>query len=347
MSSLRIIGLIIGIFGLVLTLRVYRGRRWRRLNFVLSGIFSLSIIAICLNPDLLNRAAGMLALQQEERGRILTLLIFSSIGLWFLLIYHRTKLDGYKHQFDLLVRYLGHEKAKPLIDANTSNIEIIVVMPAYNEAENLKNLLEEMPLEIQDKKVGVVVVDDGSTDETVKIVEQAGYLAVRSGIRRGSGAALRLGYDIAKDLGAKIAITMDADGQHNPKEIQRLVEPILQDKCDFVIGSRILGSWEKDNKLRFIGLHFFNLIINILLKTKITDCSSGFRAFKVDLLNSVILKEDQFHTSELIIDAVKKGIRIAEVPITISKRSHGQSKKGKNWKYGLNFAKTILKTWWR
>lgn len=94
-------------------------------------------------------------------------------------------------------------------------------------------------------------------------------------------------------------------------------------------------------------MHFFNLIINILLKTKITDCSSGFRAFKIDLLNSVILKEDQFHTSELIIDAVKKGIRIAEVPITISKRSRGRSKKGRDWSYGVNFAKTILKAWWR
>ncbi len=347
MSNLRIIGLIIGILGLVLTFRIYRGPRWRRLNFVLSGFFSLSLIAISVNPNLVNRATGMLALQQEERGRILTLLILSSMGLWFLLIHHRTKLDKYGRQFDLLVRHLGREKAEPLIGADTSKAEIMVVMPAYNEAENLKSLLKQMPSEIQDKKVGVIVVDDGSTDETVKIVEQAGYLAVRNSIRRGGGAALRLGYDLAKDIGAKIAVTMDADGQHDPKQIHRLIEPILQDKSDFVIGSRILGRWEKDNKLRSIGLYFFNLIINTLTKTKITDCSSGFRAFKVDVLDSVILKEDQFHTSELIIDAAKKRVRIAEVPITIRSRKHGRSKKGKDWKYGLSFAKTILKTWWR
>ena len=347
MSNLRIIGLIVGIFGLVLTFRVYRGTRWKRLNFVLSGIFSLALIAITINPNLVNRIAAMFALQQEERGRVLTLLILSNIGLWFLLIYHRAKLDIQRHQFDMLVRYLGCERARPLIDANIGESEIMVVMPAYNEAKNLGELLKKMPSEIDGRKLGVLVVDDGSTDETTKVVQNAGYLVLRNGVRRGGGAALRLGYDVAKELGAKIVVTMDADGQHDPGEIRRLVEPLLLDKCDFAIGSRVLGEWKKVNKLRSFGLYFFNLIINILLKTKITDCSSGFRAFKIDVLDSVILKEDQFHTSELIIDAVKKGVRVDEVPITISRRLYGRSKKGKDLKYGLNFAKTILKTWWR
>ena len=347
MSGLRILGLVVGLVGLVSTFRVYRGPKWKRFNFVVSAIFSLFIVCISLNPNLLNSLAGIFALEKQERGRILLLLILSSFALWFLFIHYKTTLDRYRHQFDLLVRYLGREKAKPLVENNRFDCQIAVIMPAYNEQENLAEVLKAMPSEIDGMKVGVLVVDDGSSDETAKLVQQEGFLVVKNGVRRGGGAALRLGYDIAKDLGAEIAVTMDADGQHNPQQIERLVTPIIEDNYDFVIGSRALGHWEKDNKFRAMGLHFFNLIINLLLKTKITDCSSGFRAFKVKLLDSVILKEDQFHTSELIIDAVKKGIRIGEVPITITSRKHGQSKKGKDFSYGLNFAKTILKSWWR
>jgi hypothetical protein len=347
MSNLRIIGLIIGIVGLFLTFRIYRGPKWRRLNFVLFGIFSLSLIAVSINPNLVNIVAGMLALRQEHRGRILTLLIYSNLLLWFLLLYFKTKLDDYRHQFDLFVRNLGYEEVKPVLEKEIKGKEIIVIIPAHNEAKNLRELLKNVPDRIGNKKIGVVVVDDGSIDETTQVAKEAGYLVVRNKIRRGGGAALRLGYDVIKDIKPEIVVTMDADGQHNPQEIERLVNPILQDRYDFVIGSRILGEWEKDNRFRFVGLHIFNFIINLLLRTKVTDCSSGFRAFKVDLLKSVTLKEDQFHTSELIIDAAKKGIRIGEVPITILKRKHGRSKKGRDWKYGLNFAKTILKTWWR
>jgi hypothetical protein len=84
-----------------------------------------------------------------------------------------------------------------------------------------------------------------------------------------------------------------------------------------------------------------------LLGKKITDPSNGFRAFTMDCLEGISLYEDQYHTSELIINAVRKGKRIGEVPVDIRRRKFGKSKKGKDWLYGLNFAKTIIKTWWR
>ena len=347
MSNLRIIGLFVGLIGLLATIRVYRGPRWKRLNFILFGFFSIAIIAVSLNPDIVNIAAGMLAIRDVQMGRIITLIIFSNILLWFAVLYYKNKLDRQSHQFDMLIRHLGREKVKPMIGSAFYDCGIIIVIPAYNEAENLKVLLNDIPKEIQGNKINVVVVDDGSTDKTVEVVTEAGCFVLSNGVRRGGGAALRLGYDIAKDTTAQIIVTMDADCQHNPTDISNIVEPLLEDKCDFVIGSRILGHWEKDNRFRFMGLYFFNLVLNLLLKERITDCSSGFRAFKVKLLDSIVLKEDQFHTSELIIDAAKKGARIKEVPITISCRNYGQSKKGNDWKYGLNFARTIIKTWWR
>lgn len=347
MSNLRIIGLIIGIFGLVLTFRIYRGQRWRRLNFVLSGIFSLFIIAICLSPDLLNRAAGMLALQQEERGRILTLLIFSSIGLWFLLIHYRTKLDEHRHQFDLLIRNFGHEEVKHILEQETKDKQIVVILPAYNEEKNLGELLKNMPEEIDGMKIGALLVDDGSSDDTYNVAKQMGALVVRNRINRGQGAASRLGYDVLVKHNVPFGVTMDSDGQHQHEDVERLIRPILEDKYDLVIGSRILGKKGKSAFLRSFGVMFFTKIINALTGMKLTDCSSGFKAFNISRMKKLELREDQFQSAEVIIEAAKKGLRIGEVPITITKRKHGRSKKGKDWSYGLNFAKTILKAWWR
>ncbi|MGB5748817.1 MAG: glycosyltransferase family 2 protein, partial [Desulfobacterales bacterium] len=161
------------------------------------------------------------------------------------------------------------------------------------------------------------------------------------------GAALRLGYDILRSSGANICITMDADGQHRPEEIEKLVSPIISDEYDVVIGSRVLGTREKDSTVRAAGVHIFGVIISSLLGKRISDPSSGFRAFRMEPLKNIELREDQYHTSELIIEAVKKGLRVKEVPITILKRKYGKSKKGENLKYGFYFAKTIVKAWWR
>jgi glycosyltransferase involved in cell wall biosynthesis len=195
--------------------------------------------------------------------------------------------------------------------------------------------------------VGVLVVDDGSEDETRQVVNDHNQFIVSNPINRGGGAALRLGYDILKNSDAAICVTMDADGQHRPEDIEALVSPIIKNEYDVVIGSRVLGSREKDDPLRIAGVHFFSAIVSSLLGKRITDPSSGFRAFKMDKIKGIDLYEDQYHTSELIIDAIKKGLRVKEVPITILKRKFGKSKKGKDLVYGLNFARIIIKTWWR
>jgi glycosyltransferase involved in cell wall biosynthesis len=174
-----------------------------------------------------------------------------------------------------------------------------------------------------------------------------GCLVARNIINRGQGAVLRLGYDILLHHDADICVTMDADNQHRPEDIPALLKPLLANEADMVIGSRKLGSNMSKSVFRQSGLAIFNQVISRLLKTRITDCSSGFRAFKIDVIRRLHLTEAQYQSTELIIETVKKGFRITEVPVTIVDRVHGQSKKGGNLKYGLNFAKVILKTWWR
>lgn len=346
-SNLRIFGILVGSISFILGFFMIRGHRWNRFNFVLVIIFSMSLIAVSINPNIVNILRRMLNLEQTERGRIMALLIYSNIILWLFIFYLKNALDTQKLQFDKLVRSIGAEKHLDLHRRIFNEVEIAIVLPAYNEANNLRELLPKIPRKIAGRHVGILVVDDGSEDDTFDVAFKAGVPVVKNVIKRGGGAALRLGYDILAKEGVKICVTMDADCQHKPEDIEKLVNPIIENRYDFVIGSRILGGWERDSKLKNIGLWLFGLAINKLLGTQITDPSSGFRAFNMNCLKKISLYEDQYHTSELIITAVKEKLRIGEVPITILKRKYGKSKKGRTWKYGLNFAKVIIKTWWR
>jgi len=347
MSNLRLVGMIIGIVLFLLSFRIFRGQKWNRANFFLFAASGLFLFALSLNPALINILRRMLALDNAESGRLLALLILSVVILWFAVILMRTSFLKHKYQFDRFVRAVGISSYIEKIRTDLAGCDVAVIIPAYNEADNLKEVLPRIPAEVGGLRLGVVVVDDGSEDGTYECALAEGAFAVRSPINRGGGAALRLGYDTLHKADIDICITMDADGQHNPEEIPALLAPLLEDKCDIVIGSRIIGSREKDSLFRLAGVYVFSFVINRLTGLKITDPSSGFRAFKMDVVRRIPLDEDQFHTSELIINAAKGGFRICEAPITILKRKYGESKKGRNWLYGLNFGKIVIRSWWR
>jgi hypothetical protein len=346
LSSIRILGLGLGVIGLLFTFLYYRGIKWKRNNFILLFLFNAALITVSISPDILNVLRDMLAMKSSERGRILSLLILSVIFLVLALVYLKSKLDYQVYQFDNLVRALGKEGALLKVDKEQVK-RVMIVIPAYNERENLEMLLPKLPGNIGGMEVGALIVDDGSSDDTPRLTCPPSCIMVRSVIRHGGGAALKLGYDILLHHEVELCITMDADNQHKPEDIPKLLDPIIDGEADIVVGSRVLGKSLDKNKVRNSGLRLFNFIISRLLKQKISDCSSGFRAFKTTVLKGIHLKETQYHTSELIIEAVKKGYRLTEVPITIHERKYGQTKKGSTLKYALNFIRVILKTWWR
>jgi glycosyltransferase involved in cell wall biosynthesis len=156
-----------------------------------------------------------------------------------------------------------------------------------------------------------------------------------------------VGYDIALRLGAQVVVTLDADGQHLPEEISVVIAPIVAGKADYVNGSRLLGSFERESLIRHLGVHVFSRIITTLTGQRITDPSSGYRAARADLLEKVVLKQDQFWTSEILIEALRHHARVIEVPVTFLARAGGESKKPKSLRYGWNFLKVIIQTWLR
>lgn len=180
MSNLRIFGIIIGIIGLCLSFIVFREKKWNRLNFILFAFFSLALLGVSINPDILNILQRLLSLDKAQRGRIIALLICSNIFLWFLVLYFGETLARQKIQFDKLIRAIGIEGLHADLKQNLPDTNVAMLIPAYNEADNLRELLPEIPHETCGNKISVLVIDDGSGDLTYNTAIEAGVFSVRN-----------------------------------------------------------------------------------------------------------------------------------------------------------------------
>jgi glycosyltransferase involved in cell wall biosynthesis len=244
---------------------------------------------------------------------------------------------------------IGDEAARRFQEANPGLrlAPVVAVIPAYNEEEALGGVLDEMPAEACGLAVETVVVDDGSSDRTSEVARQHGAHIARLAQNCGQGAAFRAGYKIAREQGARIIVTLDADGQWDPADIPAVLEPVVADEADFALGSRALGRSEGDDAFRQAGVHVFATLVSRLGGTKVTDTSSGLRAMKAEVTAAIRQEQPQYQSAELLLGAIFAGYRIAERPIVMRKRAAGVSKKGHNVLYGLRYAGVVLRTWWR
>jgi hypothetical protein len=224
---------------------------------------------------------------------------------------------------------------------------VCIVIAAYREESSIGEVLESLPETACGLPVVVLVVDDGSDDGTVAEARARGAFVCSTSQNRGQGAALRLGYLLAVEHGAEYLVTTDADGQYDPLDIPRVLEPIVQGRADFVSGSRRLGSTYSGDGLRQVGVRFFAMVIRVLTGQQITDPSFGLRAMRADVPGSVRLHQQQFQASELLIGAAMHGFRITEVPASMRRRASGTSRKGPDVLYGAQFGWVVVSTWWR
>jgi glycosyltransferase involved in cell wall biosynthesis len=224
---------------------------------------------------------------------------------------------------------------------------VAIVIAAFNEEGAIGPVVADLPRKVAGLETATIVVSDGSVDGTAKEAGQAGALVCQVPVNRGQGAALRLGYRIARDGGARYIVTTDADGQYNPAEIESLLQPILDGRADFVTGSRRLGSEETRDPVRRLGVRVFALAISTLTRQRISDTTFGLRAMRAEVTGAVRLEQPQYQAAELLIGVITHGYRVMELPATIHKRTVGHSKKGNNVLYGLRFAGVIGGTWWR
>ena len=223
---------------------------------------------------------------------------------------------------------------------------VVVVMAALNEVGAVADVVASIPGLIAGEPVDRLVIDDGSTDGTADAARAAGALVCRLESNLGQGQALRAGYRLAVERGARVIATMDADGQFDAAELDRLVGPVLRGEADFVNGSRRLGRTESTGGVRNAGVVLFGLLVSALSGARITDPANGFRAFRPEVAEKVPLHQVQYQTAELLMGTLALGFRVREAPVTVLARAAGTSKKGSNLRYGYRFGRVILATWW-
>ncbi len=304
-------------------------------------------LAIVSGTELTDKLLSTFSFEKGNGGRILGLAVFSIFVLFLLVLRALAQAGRNSRQLSAVLEGLAWEEFRQADLPKRFHDRIAILVPAYNEAENIGHVLDRIPAEVCGVGTAVLVVDDGSRDGTGDVAAEHGAIVARHLINRGGGAALRTGYRLMADSGAEIVVTLDADGQHLPAEMERLVKPVLDGEVDLAHGSRVLGQADRNHFARELGIVFFNRVVSFITRTHVTDCSNGYRAVRASVLPQLVLRQEQFHTSEFMIEAIKRGIPAREVPVTVEQRLHGHSKKPAVVRYGLGFANAIVRTWLR
>ena len=217
-----------------------------------------------------------------------------------------------------------------------------IVLPAYNESKIIREVIKE----IQDAGYQkIILVDDGSTDDTYQVASAIpGIIALRHKINRGKGAATKTGIEAVKMLDASVVVTLDSDGQHNPEDIARLIQPILDGKCEVSLGTRLKNpkgmTWYK-----ILANHIGNAVTWYIYGLWVSDSQSGFRAYSRHAVELINTKTDRYeYDSEVIREIYLHKLKYCEIPIEVRYTEYSM---GKIQKQGfINGLKTLYKIIW-
>lgn len=224
------------------------------------------------------------------------------------------------------------------------NHKICVVIPALNEEATIGQVIEAIPTFVDH----VIVINDGSTDQTEVIALSKGALVVSHKGNKGLGTAFKSGIQKVLELQGDVMVNMDADGQFNPADIQKLIEPIVTQQADFVTASRFKNQeyWPQMSKTKFWGNQRMSELISSIVGQRFYDVSCGFRAYSRDTLLRLNLFGKFTYTQETFLDLAHKGLTIVEVPTVVrGTREFGQSRMASNlFNYAYRTSKIILQT---
>jgi len=228
-------------------------------------------------------------------------------------------------------------------------MKVVVMIPAFNEEKSIGKVIKEIPRKIEGvDKVEVLVIDDGSTDNTVKVAKDAGADKVVSHKHNlGLGVAFRTGLEIALSMGADIVVNIDADGQYYGGEIPMLILPILENKADVVLTDRRVLSLTHMPFGKKYGNLIATFVTRIVSGFNVKDAQSGFRAFSREAALKLNLLADYTYVQETIIQAVDKKLRIVQIPCIFRAREGKSRLISSIWNYAKRAGSVILRTYVR
>jgi glycosyltransferase involved in cell wall biosynthesis len=198
-------------------------------------------------------------------------------------------------------------------------------MPSHNEEGAVGRCVARVPDRAAGRRVRCLVIDDGSTDRTAAIAAEAGAEVISLGENRGLGAAVRVGMAEALERGAAVVAFCDADGEYPPEELANLCRPILEDRADYVVGSRFAGRIDRMRPHRRLGNLLLTKALSFIARRPITDGQSGYRAFAPQAAADAEIIHDFNYAQVLTLDLLAKGYRYREVPISYAFRTTGKS----------------------
>ncbi len=329
----------------------YRGG-WRRSDLLLGLAVALGIGLVSVFPAVIGEPFTRL-FGLEDRG--FAILTVSNLALFGCVLYLLNQVRLANRRGGLIVSALAArqyiEQTFPPEErvslSQAKNDGVMIVIPAYNEAGSIREVLGRVPRELHGRSVRTLVVVDGSSDETEAVTITEGFPVATHVVNLGQGDALRTGFEVARQRKAEVVVNLDADGQYLPEDVERLVAPVLENEADFVLGSRFRGYYEEAGSVRHAGVVFFSKLVSILTGQKITDCTNGLRAIRVSRLGELDLREESFNATELILEALRKGLRYREIPVTMLRRFEGESKKPPKLAYPFGVFRVIVRTWLR
>ena len=200
--------------------------------------------------------------------------------------------------------------------------KIVAAIPCYNTERSIGDIVTRAKKHVDQ----VIVVNDGSSDNTGEVAQAAGASVIKHQLRGGAGAATQTGFEVARRSNADVLVTVDGDGQHNPEEIPLFITPILKGEADLVIGSRFLNRPTDVPRYRKFGIGIITFLLNFGSRVKVSDSQSCFRAYSKKALQFLNITENGFGFSvQLLIQARRKGLAIAEVPVSCSYNSDSHS----------------------
>jgi len=210
-------------------------------------------------------------------------------------------------------------------------VKVIILIPAFNEAKVISSVITSIPKKLSGiSSINVVVLNDGSNDDTASQAKAAGVQVISHSLNRGLGAAIKTGFTYAKDNKADILVTFDGDGQHDPADIVKIIKPIISKKADLVIGSR----FKKKQKVpidRFIINWLANMSTFVFYGVMSSDSQSGLRAFSKKALNLIDFKAERMEfSSEILLEAKRHKLTISEVGIAAIYTKYSREKGQKN-----------------